>query len=122
MSSPCELITVFCPCGALYLDSWRPSMNLSLDDFDDEYIERVSSTTCPNCKLNTRMGTLLARFENDHLMLDFEAVPKPLPVILYLARQAREQSETLAWIKDRVAQHGGAGVEKLEEILRDAHP
>jgi len=36
MSSPPELIIVFCPCGAVYLDSWRPSMNLSLEHFDDE--------------------------------------------------------------------------------------
>src|SRR6516162_9121376 len=118
MSSPCELITVFCPCGALYRDSWRPSMNLSLDDFDDEYIERMSSTTCPNCGLVTRMGTLLAHFENDHLRLDYELIPKPLPVILFLARPAREQPETLKWIKEWVTQHGQAGATQLEEILR----
>jgi hypothetical protein len=120
MSSPPELIIVFCPCGAVYLDSWRPSMNLSLDDFDDDYVERLSSTTCPNCALNTRMGTLLARFENGHLRLDFEAVPEPLPVILYLQSHQRDQSETLKWIKEWVTQHGQAGATQLEEILRNA--
>jgi hypothetical protein len=92
-------------------------MNLSLEDFDDDYIERMSSTTCPNCGLSTRMGTLLSRFENDHLRLDFEAISKPLPVILYLARPARDQSQTLKWIKEWVTQHGQAGVTKLQEIL-----
>jgi hypothetical protein len=120
MSSPCELITVFCPCGTVYLDSWRPSINLSIDDFDDDYIERVSSTTCPNCALNTRMGTLLARFENDHLRLDYELIPKPLPVILYVSRSATDQPETLARIKEWVTTAGQPGATQLEEILRSA--
>jgi len=80
----------------------------------------VSSTTCPDCALNTRMSTLLARFENDHLRLDFEAVPKPLPVILYLARPEREQTESLKWIKEWLVQKGQAGATQLEEILRNA--
>jgi hypothetical protein len=63
------------------------------------------------------MGTLLARFENDHLRLDFAAIPKPLPVILYLERYAREQPETFAWIKNWLALRGRAGVAKLQEIL-----
>jgi hypothetical protein len=92
-------------------------MNLSLEDFSDEYIERLSSTSCPNCKLKTPLGTLLARFENDHLRLDFRAIPKPLPVILFLSRFPREQPETFAWIKDWLAQKGQAGVAKLQEIL-----
>jgi hypothetical protein len=100
-------------------------MNLSLDDFSDDYVERMSSTTCPNCGLSTRMGTLLSRFENDHLRLDFGAIPKPLPVILYLARRARDQSQTLKWIKQWVAQKGQAGVAQLQEIpdlKRDPQP
>jgi hypothetical protein len=117
MSSPCELIIVWCPCGALYRDSWRPSMNLSLEDFSDDYVERMSSTTCPNCGLSTRMGTLLSRFENGHLRLDFEAIPKPLPVILYLNRPKTNQAETFTWIKNWLTQHGQAGVAQLQEIL-----
>ena len=63
------------------------------------------------------MGTLLARFENDHLRLDFAAIPKPLPVILYLRRPVGDQPEALAWIKEWVAQHGQAGAARLLEIL-----
>ena len=64
MSTPCELLLVWCPCGAVYSDSWRASMNLSLgDDFDDD--EEMSSTTCPDCGLNTPLGTLLSRIDND---------------------------------------------------------
>jgi hypothetical protein len=117
MSSPCELIIVWCPCGALYRDSWRPSMNLSLDDFSDDYIERMSSTNCPNCRSHSRLGTLLARFENDHLRLDFRAIPKPLPVILYLDRRPTDQSQTFTWIKEWLEQKDQAGVAQLEEIM-----
>jgi hypothetical protein len=92
-------------------------MNLSLDNFSDEYVERMSSTTCPNCGLVTRMGTLLSRFENDHLRLDFKVVPKPLPVILYLSRHSRDQAETFTRIKEWVAQRGQAGAARLREML-----
>jgi hypothetical protein len=92
-------------------------MNLSLDDFSDDYIERMSSTTCPNCGLSSELATLLSRFENDHLRLDFRVIPKPLPVILYLSRHARDQSETFTWIKEWVAQRGQAGADRLREML-----
>jgi hypothetical protein len=88
-----------------------------LDDFSDEYIERVSSTTCPDCGLLTPLDTLLARFENDHLRLDFPVIPKPLPVILYLKRFPKDQPETFAWIKNWLAREGHAGVAKLQEML-----
>jgi hypothetical protein len=117
MSSPPELILVWCPCGALYRDSWRPSMNLSLEDFEPDYIERVSSTTCPGCGLLTRMGTLLSRFENDHLRLDLPAIPKPLPVIFYLDRRITDQVQTVEWIKEWLVQKDQAGVAQLEEIM-----
>ena len=63
------------------------------------------------------METLLSRFENDHLKLSFRAIPKPLPVILYLARPARDQAETLYRIREWVAFHGTSGVAKIQEIL-----
>jgi len=95
-------------------------MNLSLEDFSDDYIERMSSTSCPKCRAKERMGTLLTRFENDHLSMQFEAVPKHRQVILYLSRPARDQSETLKWIKEWVTEAGQAGATQLEEILRNA--
>ena len=63
LSSPCEQITVWCPCGSIYNDWYRASINLSLDHFDDEYVERISSTTCPKCGLKTRLSMLLSQFE-----------------------------------------------------------
>jgi hypothetical protein len=119
MSTPPELILLWCPCGTVYLDSWRASMNLSLEDFNDEYIERMSSTTCPKCRAKERLGTLLTRFENDHLSMQFEAVPKHRQVILFLARPAKEQPEALKWIKEWVTEAGQAGATQLEEILRN---
>jgi hypothetical protein len=34
-------------------------MNLMLDNFDDEYIERMSTATCPSCGYKARLGTLV---------------------------------------------------------------
>jgi hypothetical protein len=102
------------------MDSYRASMNLSMDNFDDDYIQRVSSTTCPNCGLHSDLGTLLCRFENDHLSLDFKAASEPLPGILRLNRPARDQSQTLARIKEWVTLAGQPGATQLEEILRSA--
>jgi hypothetical protein len=117
MSSPPELILVWCPCGALYRDWWRPSMNLSLDNFDDDYIERMSSTSCPNCRSHSRLGTLLARFENDHLRLDWPAGPKPLPFILHLNQRLNYDSRPRQWIKEWLVQKDQAGVDQLQEIM-----
>ena len=44
MTSPIEDITVQCPkCGHLYQDWFRGSVNLDLDDFDEEYLDRLRS-------------------------------------------------------------------------------
>ena len=50
MTSPPEEITVECPkCGHIYQDWFRGSVNLDLDDFDEEYLDQCSSATCPEC-------------------------------------------------------------------------
>jgi len=50
MTSPPEQIEVLCPkCGIRYKDWCRRSLNLSLDDFDDDYIREASTSTCPEC-------------------------------------------------------------------------
>jgi hypothetical protein len=118
MSSPCELIIVWCSCGALYRDSYRASMNLSMDNFDDDYIQRMSSTTCPNCGLYSDLGTLLARFENDHLSLELKAVPEPLPIVFYPERPSRNHAGTFARIKERVTQEGRTGIEQLLNLIK----
>jgi hypothetical protein len=125
MSSPCELITVWCPCGCVYDDSWRASMNLSLDHFDEAYIDLVSSTTCPECGLKTRLGSMLVRFDNDRCTLQFTEVPKPLPVILYRERWPFDQPETVKWIKEWLRSKGRQGILELLGILersRNGHP
>lgn len=66
MTSPPKLIKVECPgCGLLYFDWYRPSINLSLDDFDDDYLEEASTTTCPECGVKYELGTLFARLGGD---------------------------------------------------------
>jgi hypothetical protein len=121
MSSPCELITVWCPCGSVYNDSWRASMNLSLDHFDDAYIDRLSSTTCPDCGLKTAMGTLLSRFDDGKCILTFSDAPAPLPVILYhrpYVYPEIDQKETLDWVKDWTKAKGREGVEDLLKLIK----
>ena len=51
MTSPIEDITVVCPkCWHLYQDWFRGSVNLDLDDFDEEYLDQCSTATCPECQ------------------------------------------------------------------------
>lgn len=60
MTMPPEEITVTCPeCGNVYEDWYRGSINLQLDDFDDEYIEKASTATCPKCGTVVALGTLV---------------------------------------------------------------
>ncbi|MBC8327647.1 MAG: hypothetical protein H8E31_02765 [Planctomycetes bacterium] len=59
MTSPVREIEIRCPdCNSYYQDWFRPSVNLNLDDFDDDYLEEASTSTCPRCG-----------FRVDHAML-----------------------------------------------------
>ena len=60
MTSPIENITVRCPgCGREYQDWYRASVNLTLDDFDDEYLDECSSAVCPFCRFKVYFDTLV---------------------------------------------------------------
>jgi DNA-directed RNA polymerase subunit RPC12/RpoP len=62
MTSPVEEIEVQCPkCGQVYSDWYRPSINLTLDDFDDEYLEAASTSACPECGHKVRHNVLTVR-------------------------------------------------------------
>ena len=48
MTSPPRPIRVGCPgCGHEYDDWYRPSLNLDLDDFDEDYVREATTGTCP---------------------------------------------------------------------------
>jgi hypothetical protein len=50
MTSPPEIITVECPeCGERYLDWYRPSINLMIEQFDEDYLDAAASATCTAC-------------------------------------------------------------------------
>jgi hypothetical protein len=50
MTMPIETIRVRCPhCQKVYKDWYRDSINLDIDNFDDDYIDQCSSATCPKC-------------------------------------------------------------------------
>ncbi len=66
MTMPVEEITVTCPdCGHVYKDWYRGSINLALDDFDADYLEQASTTTCPECGVKHDLGTLFVRRDDD---------------------------------------------------------
>ena len=66
MTSPVEEITVTCPdCGRVYRDWYRASINLALDDFDADYLEQASTTTCPACGAKRDLATLIVRRDDD---------------------------------------------------------
>ena len=62
MTMPPEQITVTCPkCGRLYDTWWRPSMNLALDRFSEQYIEEMSTAICPDCRWKVPLDVLVVR-------------------------------------------------------------
>ncbi len=62
MTSPCEQIEVECPnCGTVYSDWIRRSLNLMLDDFDEDYIKEATTATCPSCSYTVDFGGLVVR-------------------------------------------------------------
>ena len=66
MTSPVEEITVTCPdCGHVYRDWYRASIDVALDDFDADYLERASTTTCPECGAKRDLATLMVRRDDD---------------------------------------------------------
>ena len=77
MTSPIETITVECPkCGHTYEDWIRRSVNLSLDNFDSDYLERCFSATCPKCHHKVNLDEI--RF-NDPDIDYITPGPQPLP-------------------------------------------
>jgi len=62
MSSPITEIEVLCPrCGKTYKSFYRASMNLTLDNFDEEYIEKMTTGVCPSCGHKVKLGALVVR-------------------------------------------------------------
>lgn len=62
MTSPPEAIVVVCPaCERTYTDWHRPSINLDLDDFPDEYVESATTATCPSCGHTVAVSSLTVR-------------------------------------------------------------
>ena len=62
MTSPIEQIEIRCPkCGTDYKDWYRASINLMLDDFDEDYLRESSTATCPSCSLTVELGGLVVR-------------------------------------------------------------
>jgi uncharacterized Zn finger protein len=69
MTSPVTKIEVECPrCASVYEDWYRASINLNLDDFDDEYLREAATATCPTCGHVIDLDTLVV--EHGRLALE----------------------------------------------------
>lgn len=78
MTSPPEDITVRCPsCGRLFEDWYRPSVNLQLDDFDEEYMREATTATCPECRTQTPLVAALGLFLAKGLLRVSHALSAP---------------------------------------------
>lgn len=66
MTSPPQEITIECPsCGKEFQTWWRPSINLQLVDFDEDYLREATVKTCPNCKAEVRLDALIVDEEGN---------------------------------------------------------
>lgn len=66
MTSPCTQVEVRCPqCHKIYQDWYRASVNLSLDNFDDNYLDQCSSAVCPHCGFKVYFDTLTVTREGE---------------------------------------------------------
>jgi len=62
MTMPIEQITVKCPqCNNTYETHYRGSINLQLDNFDSDYIEEMSTGTCPECGQKIALDSLVVQ-------------------------------------------------------------
>jgi hypothetical protein len=62
VTSPVQTIRVVGPsCGREYEDWTRGSVNLDLDDFDDDYVRRASTATCPSCGFVVELDALVVK-------------------------------------------------------------
>jgi hypothetical protein len=60
MTSPVEEIEIECPkCRQRYRTLYRASMNLGLDDFDEEYVREMTTGTCGSCGHVVELGALV---------------------------------------------------------------
>jgi predicted RNA-binding Zn-ribbon protein involved in translation (DUF1610 family) len=66
MTSPIRAVTVKCPsCGKQYETSYRPSINLQLDHFDEAYIKKVTTAKCPHCGHTVSFNVLVVGEDGD---------------------------------------------------------
>jgi len=62
MTMPPEDVIVQCPqCDRTYEDWYRGPVNLDLDDFDDEYLDKCSSAVCPHCGHKVYFNMLISK-------------------------------------------------------------
>ena len=60
MTSLPKQVRVRCPkCDTVYEDWIRPSINLMIEDWDEDDLEDATSVTCPHCKHRMSVEVLI---------------------------------------------------------------
>lgn len=61
-TSPEQEVRVRCPkCDIHFTDWWRPAINLDLDDFEEEYLERATTADCPRCHARIQLDAVVVK-------------------------------------------------------------
>ncbi len=62
MTSPRRKIRIKCPqCGKKYSDWYRSSINLTLEDWAEEDLERATTSMCPHCSFKVCHDVLVVK-------------------------------------------------------------
>ncbi|MGH2788069.1 MAG: hypothetical protein ACRDJV_09180 [Actinomycetota bacterium] len=60
MTRPIEIVEVYCRCGHTFESPYRTSFNKTLDPWiDDDYVEAMTTTSCPRCGARFEIGPAL---------------------------------------------------------------
>lgn len=110
VTSPVEEILVRCPeCSHVYEDWYRASLNLTLESFSDDYMEKASTATCPKCGHKVELGGLVVSREDDEREV-WEDMP-PFGELIELRCHDCAAGVRMAWSPD--------GAERFRPIARE---
>ena len=60
MTSPPQQVRVRCPSCAYEYDDWfRPSLNLAIENLEDDYVREATTATCPRCGMTVHLGSII---------------------------------------------------------------
>jgi hypothetical protein len=135
MTSPPQQIEVICPnCAKRYKDWYRPSINMSLgEEFDEQYLDEATSSTCPHCRHKVSHGVLIVRKDGvwqigrdpsvaDDEEVDLEALEREFhQAMIDVYRRAKKECNYPAMYFLRMVTESG-GLEAARTLLHKQQP